>query len=64
MPVFPPGIYVGDIEHIENSEDGQSYNLKVKLGTNFSSLREVNVIVTPYKTAIDSLFKKLDDVEE
>lgn len=62
--VFPPGIYVGDIEHIENSEDGQSYNLKVKLGTNFSSLREVNVIVTPYKTAIDSLFKKLDDVEE
>jgi rod shape-determining protein MreC len=62
--VFPPGIYVGRIENIENSEDGQSYNLGIKLGTDFSALREVDVIITPYKAAIDSLFKRLDDIEE
>ena len=59
--VFPPGIYVGKIENIENSEDGQSYKLDIHLGTDFSSLREVEVIATPYRTAIDSLFSKIND---
>lgn len=59
--VFPPGIYVGKIENIENSEDGQSYKLDIHLGTDFSNLREVEVIATPYRTAIDSLFSKIND---
>lgn len=53
--VFPPGIFVGRITDIRNSADGQSYKLDVALGTNFSSLRDVNVIATPYKAEIDTL---------
>jgi 4-hydroxy-3-methylbut-2-enyl diphosphate reductase len=55
--------YVKKIHKIakENSEDGQSYKLDIHLGTDFSSLREVEVIATPYRTAIDSLFSKIND---
>ncbi|MBQ2123311.1 MAG: rod shape-determining protein MreC [Bacteroidaceae bacterium] len=56
--VFPPGIFVGTIETVENSADGQSYKLGLLLGTDFANLRDVNVITTPYKAAVDSLFKK------
>jgi len=59
--VFPPGILVGKIENIGNSEDGQSYTLDISLATDFSTLREVNVISTPYKTAVDSLFSRINE---
>jgi rod shape-determining protein MreC len=35
--VFPPGILVGKIENIGNSEDGQSYTLDISLATDFST---------------------------
>lgn len=53
--VFPPGIFVGRITEIQNSTDGQAYKLNVTLGTDFSRLRDVNVIATPYKAEIDTL---------
>lgn len=53
--VFPPGIFVGRIAGIGNSADGQSYRLTVNLGTDFSNIRDVNVIITPYKAEIDTL---------
>lgn len=53
--VFPPGIFVGRVRNIRNSDDGQSYCLSVGLGTNFSNLRDVSVIVTPYKAEINNL---------
>ena len=53
--VFPPGIFVGRITEIKNSADGQAYKLGVTLGTDFSRLRDVNVIATPYKAEIDTL---------
>lgn len=53
--VFPPGIFVGRIRDVRNSTDGQSYRLDVTLGTDFSNLRDVSVITTPYKAEIDSL---------
>ena len=59
--VFPPGIFVGKIAKVNNSADGQSYKLDVNLGTDFSTLREVNIISTPYKAAIDSLFTKISE---
>ena len=58
--VFPPGIFVGKIDKIDDSADGQSYKLDINLGTDFSNLREVEVIVTPYREAIDSLFSKIN----
>lgn len=56
--VFPPGLFVGRVTNIKNSEDGQSLNLKVHLGTDFATLRNVCVIKTAYKPEIDSLMKK------
>ncbi len=55
--VFPPGLFVGRVGSIENSADGQAYTLDVVLGTNFSNVREVNVVQTTYKAEVDSLFK-------
>lgn len=64
--VFPPGIFVGRVRAVHNSTDGQSYRLDVALGTNFANLRDVAVIVTPYKAEIDSLQTnaRLDEVPE
>ncbi len=53
--VFPPGIFVGRISGISNSEDGQTYRLNINLGTDFANLRDVNVTATPYKAEIDTL---------
>lgn len=53
--VFPPGLFVGRINKIGNSPDGQSFRLNVTLGTDFASLRDVQVIATEYKAEIDTL---------
>lgn len=42
--IFPPGILVGKIEKVFNSNDGLSYKLQVRLSTDFSCLRDVVVI--------------------
>ncbi|MBQ2225098.1 MAG: rod shape-determining protein MreC [Prevotella sp.] len=42
--VFPPGMLVGKVRHVYNSPDGVSYRLKIKLATDFGSLRDVCVI--------------------
>lgn len=42
--IFPSGISVGKIMHVYNSADGLSYTLKLRLSTNFSTLRDVCVI--------------------
>lgn len=42
--VFPRGINVGRVVRIENSKDGLSYRLQVKLSTDFAKLRDVCVI--------------------
>ncbi|MBO4850298.1 MAG: rod shape-determining protein MreC [Prevotella sp.] len=42
--MFPPGVMVGTILSKEDSRDGLSFRLKVKLTTNFGNLRDVCVI--------------------
>jgi rod shape-determining protein MreC len=42
--IFPSGVSVGKIEQVYNSRDGLSYKLKIRLSTDFSSLRDVVVI--------------------
>jgi hypothetical protein len=61
--VFPPGIFVGRVHRVSNSSDGQSYRLDVVLGTDFSNIRDVNVVLTPYKAEIDSLRAKADSLK-
>ena len=43
--MFPEGIFVGKVEEIFNSSDGLSYQLRVKLATDFGKLRDVHVIM-------------------
>lgn len=42
--VFPPGVLVGKVLHVFNSQDGLSYRVQVKLSTDFAKLRDVCVI--------------------
>lgn len=42
--VFPEGVIVGTIDHIDNSKDGLSYQLKVRLATDFGKLNSVRVV--------------------
>lgn len=42
--MFPPGILVGKVTKAEDSDDGLSYRLEVKLSTDFGNLRDVCVI--------------------
>ena len=42
--IFPPGVLVGRIVEVYNSRDGLSYKLKVRLSTDFGTLRAVVVI--------------------
>ena len=42
--IFPPGVLVGRIDEAYNSRDGLSYKLKVRLSTDFGTLRDVVVI--------------------
>lgn len=53
--VFPPGLFVGCIDEMGTSSDGLAHKLRVHLGTDFASLRDVSVIATPYKAAVDTL---------
>lgn len=42
--IFPAGVLVGQIAQVYNSRDGLSYKLKVRLSTDFGTLRDVVVI--------------------
>lgn len=42
--VFPPGIFVGKVKRVLNSDDGLSYKLEIQLSTDFARLRDVAVI--------------------
>lgn len=53
--VFPAGIFVGRVIKIRNSNDGLSYQLVVRLGTDIARLRDVNIIGQENKMELDSL---------
>ena len=61
--VFPPGIFVGRVHKVSNSSDGQSYRLDIVLGTDFANLRDVNVVVTPYRAEIQQLQQQADSLQ-
>jgi len=42
--VFPPGIFVGKVKRVLNSDDGLAYKLEIGLSTDFARLRNVAVI--------------------
>ena len=60
--VFPGGIPVGTIEEITDSQDGLSYQLNVKLFTDFARLNDVRVIVRKGQKEQIELEQKLKKV--
>ena len=60
--VFPPGIFVGKVAAIENSDDGLSYRLRIHLGTDFSHLQEVSVITQQFEPEVRELEHKADSL--
>lgn len=60
--VFPGGIPIGTIEEITDSQDGLSYQLKVKLFTDFARLNDVRVIVRKGQEEQIKLEQKLKKV--
>lgn len=57
--VFPSGIPVGTIEEITDSQDGLSYQLKVKLFTDFGRLNDVRIIAKKGQEEQTKLEEKL-----
>lgn len=62
--VFPPGIFVGKVAAIEDSDDGLSYQLKVHLGTDFSRLQDVSVVQQRFQSEIHNLEHQADSIAQ
>ena len=62
--VFPEGMLVGTVDDITDSNDGLSFQLKVKLASNFGALKDVNVIATSGKEERNALEESISDVKE
>lgn len=62
--IFPPGIPIGKVSSIGDSEDGMSYRLKVSLFTNFEKLRDVSVITNYIHRERRELEQSVENKEE
>ncbi len=62
--MFPPGILVGHVMKVDDSDDGLSFKLEVKLSTNFGNLRDVCVIDdNAVKESLDLLREATDSLK-
>lgn len=62
--VFPPGIFVGKVGKIEDSEDGLSFQLCVQLGVDMATLQDVNVVTQEFQPEVKELEQKLDSIQQ
>jgi len=53
--VFPEGYLIGKIESFNHKEGHNFYNIKIRLSTNFMTLRHINIIKNFYYNELDSL---------
>jgi rod shape-determining protein MreC len=60
--IFPPGLFVGRVRAISNSDDGLSYKLQVLLGTDFSRLQDVCVVAQEFQTEVSELEQRADSL--
>ncbi len=58
--VFPPGLFIGKVEKIENSDDGLSYKLRVHLSIDFARLHDVAVIAQQFQAEVRTLEQRAD----
>ncbi len=62
--VFPPGIFVGKVAEIENSDDGLSFKLRIHLGTDFSRLQNVCVVQQRFHSELHDLEQQADSIAQ
>jgi rod shape-determining protein MreC len=60
--VFPPGLFVGKVDAVGNSDDGLSYKLRVHLAMDFSHLQDVYVIAQQFQPEVRELEQKADSL--
>ena len=60
--VFLPGIFIGKVARVENSEDGLSFQLRVQLGTDFANMQDVFVVAQQFQPELKELEQDLDSV--
>ena len=60
--VFPPGIFVGKVAAIKDSDDGLSYKLIIHLGTDFARLQDVCVMRQEFQNELHMLELQADSV--
>ncbi|MCR5179635.1 MAG: rod shape-determining protein MreC [Bacteroidaceae bacterium] len=61
--IFPPGLFVGRVKNIYNSNDGLSYKLQIQLGIDFSCLQDVSVVAQEFRPEISELEEKADSIK-
>lgn len=61
--IFPAGIPIGEVVKVDDSSDGLSYMLTVKLYTDFSCLRDVSVITNYHHAERRRLEQKADSLQ-
>jgi len=62
--VFQPGVFIGKVSKVENSEDGLSFQLQVHLGTDFANLQDVSVVAQQARPEISELESMADSVAQ
>lgn len=60
--VFPPGLFVGKVDKIENSDDGLSYKLRVNLSLDFARLQDVCVVAQEFQAEVKDLEQRADSL--
>ncbi|MBK5203253.1 MAG: rod shape-determining protein MreC [Prolixibacteraceae bacterium] len=61
--VFPEGYLIGEIESFNHKKGYNFYNIKIRLSTNFMTLRHVNIIKNFYFNELENLQKTGDKDE-
>jgi len=59
--VFPAGVMVGTVDDMDDSNDGLSYLLKIKLATDFGNISQVRVIGRKVKDELKELTEENND---
>lgn len=60
--VFPPGLFVGRVATIEDSDDGLSYRLRIHLSTDFALLNDIAVVAQKFQSEVHELEQKADSL--
>lgn len=60
--VFPPGLFIGKVDKIENSDDGLSYKLRVNLSLDFARLQDVCVVAQEFQAEVKGIEQRADSL--